>query len=97
LLVNGVEPRKRKRSPSMTATTVAPESHREKRGSGNKSKETLEQIQFREFVGKVERVLLEYNTFGIKLTVVMILRLVCCGFLYRRRSRSRRQIPSELN
>lgn len=60
MLVNGVEPRKRKRSPSMTAVTL--ESYREKRGSGTKSKETLEQIQFREFVGKIESVLLEYVT-----------------------------------
>ena len=57
--MNGVEHRKRKRSPSM----IAQESHREKRMSGLKSKETFEQIQFREFVNQIETVLVTLYSF----------------------------------
>ena len=70
--MNGVEHRKRKRSPS----TIAQESHREKRSSVGKLKETPEQIQFKEFVNRMESVLATlYNT-GIVLMIVGILHLV---------------------
>jgi hypothetical protein len=58
-LVNGIEHRKRKRSPT-SITTGQQENHREKRISAVKSKETLEQIQFREFVSQIESILLLY-------------------------------------
>ena len=60
-LVNGVEPRKRKRSPS--ATAAQQDSHRDKRATSVKSKETLEQMQFREFMNQMESVLLEFKYF----------------------------------
>jgi len=60
-VVNGVEYRKRKRSPSTTTSTAKEDSHREKRVSTTKSKETLEQIQFREFMNQLEIVLLELD------------------------------------
>jgi len=37
------------------------EYHREKRGSSSKVKETMEQIQFREFIRQVQIVLEEYS------------------------------------
>ena len=55
---------------------MAQESHREKRMSGVKSKETLEQIQFREFMSQIESVLVKLYVLGIVLMIVGILRLV---------------------
>ena len=72
VIVNGVEHRKRKRSPS----TMAQESHREKRMSVGTSKETPEQIQFKEFVSQLESILATLYNIGIALMVVGILRLV---------------------
>jgi hypothetical protein len=56
-LVNGIEHRKRKRSPS----TVGQEYYNEKRVSSVKSRETLKHIQFREFMTQVETVLSELD------------------------------------
>ena len=70
--MNGVDHRKRKRSPSM----MTQDSHREKRMSGVKSKETPEQIQFREFVSQMESVLVKLYTLDIVLMIVGIQRLV---------------------
>jgi len=57
-VVNGVEHRKRKRSPS----TIAQESHhREKRGAVIKVKETAEQAQFKEWIAQIQTVLLPYD------------------------------------
>ena len=39
---------------------VGQEYHREKRGSSSKGKETVEQVQFREFITQVHAVLEEY-------------------------------------
>jgi hypothetical protein len=39
---------------------MGPEYHREKRGSSSKVKETVEQLQFREFITQVQIVLEEY-------------------------------------
>jgi hypothetical protein len=68
-VVNGVEHRKRKRSPVNTTLDF----HREKRQSSVKSKETLEQIGFREFMRRIEIVLLQYGLYGKSLTLGMIL------------------------
>ena len=54
-VVNGVDHRKRKRSPS----AVTQESHRDRRTS---KRETEEQMQFREFMSQLAVVLLEYTT-----------------------------------
>ena len=70
--MNGVEHRKRKRSPSM----MVQDSHREKRMSGVKSKESPEQIQFREFVSQIWSVLVELYVLDIVLMVVGIQRQV---------------------
>jgi hypothetical protein len=53
-LVNGVDLRKRKRSPSSS------DAQREKRGAGAKGKETLEQIQFKQLVKELAVILNSY-------------------------------------
>jgi len=55
VLVNGVDIRKRKRSPSSSDVV-----HREKRGSPGKVKETPEQIQFKQLIKEIAIVLTLY-------------------------------------
>ena len=65
MIVNG-DHRKRKRSPSMTVLE-----HRDKRVSLSRSKETVEQIQFREFVGHVHAILSSYTLFTVTHSVAI--------------------------
>jgi hypothetical protein len=53
-VVNGVDLRKRKRSPSSSDV------QREKRGAGPKGKETPEQIQFKQLVKELAVILKSY-------------------------------------
>lgn len=63
--MNGFDYRKRKRSPA----TNMQEYHRDKRQGSLRTKETPDQIRFREFVSQVNTVLTEYGHFDVELTV----------------------------